>query len=195
MTHADFDGRRLRRVTLTYMPIGGFPQDRHFDDMTPDDLAFVLAALHGRKRRDTKGRAQVVKAMDEARAEQMRWYADQMRSALWGGLGWWRHLVPTRVLGRITDALLDHYWDTTAQWSAELADLHAQTHEIARRVEAVVPRKVAGPRLLCGHLGCLEAIPLDETLTGLPLRWSWSKEPNGGLRCPRHGDVASEQAA
>ncbi|WP_428957902.1 hypothetical protein [Streptomyces sp. cg35] len=178
----------LRRVSLTYMPYGGFPQERHFDHLTPTDLSFVLASLHGRKRRDIKGRAEVIQALDEARRNELEWHADQLHLAIVEGLGWWTRLLPSAAIVRIVDKQLEHYYDTTAKWAAEQADLHALVAELhgrvdrlAYRLKDVASRKpVEGPRLMCGRPGCANSVPLDDPL--LPPGWLWGEK--SGTRVP-----------
>jgi hypothetical protein len=186
----DTENQPLRRVTLTFMPHGGFPQDRHFDHITPADLAFVLGALHGRKRRSLSGRAEVVAALDEARKNELEWYADQARLSVARGLGWWHRLLPTRVVERIVEGLLDQYYDTTAQWMAQLADLHAQVEGLTSRVAvaATARPKPSGPQLLCGHKGCTRGVPLAQKML-LPAGWSWGEDDGHALPspyCPEH---------
>ncbi|MET7363231.1 hypothetical protein ABZS76_33005 [Streptomyces sp. NPDC005562] len=184
-----FENEPLCRVTLTtsYSAYGGFPQEHHFR-LTPDDLAFVLGALHGRKRRTVTGRVEVITALDDARHNALKWYADQVRLSLVQGLGWWRRLLPGRLIERIVEKQMEHYYDTTAQWMAELADLHAQVSGLAGRLPA------EGPTLMCGHGGCRRGVPLAPNIV-LPPGWTWGKSGPGAPTlpcCPEHPAVSRQ---
>ncbi|MFE6000261.1 hypothetical protein ACFQ6C_25930 [Streptomyces sp. NPDC056454] len=171
----------LQRVTLTFMPHGGYPQDRHFDHVTPDDLVFVLGAFAGRKRRSLSGRAEVVAALDAARKGQLEWHEEQLRRGVEEGLGRWRHLVPRWVRMRAVDRLVEEYYLSTAQWAAEMGDLYAQVEALHHKV-ARVPAAPRGPMVLCAE--CTRAVPLSK-LTCLD-SVGWTSDDDGRPRCPEH---------
>ncbi|MGW1436832.1 hypothetical protein ACWD7M_16475 [Streptomyces griseus] len=180
MSQHPTDNAPLRRVSLAFLPHGGYPQERHFDHMTPDDLVFVLGAFAARKRRSLSGRAEVVAALDAARKSQLEWHEEQLRQGLEEGLGRWRHLVPRRVRMRAVDRMVEQYYLSTAQWGAEMGDLYARVDELQRAVPRASVQR--GPMVLCAE--CTRKIPLHQ-LKNLEAV-GWSPDGEGRPRCPEH---------
>lgn len=193
-------------VTLTYKPHGAFlPVDREFPWATPDDLVFVMAAFQARQGRGGRvARSEIVESLHEARDSQVEWHADQMRLSLLQGLGWWAKLLPSRLIDRVVDLWIKHYFDSTSQWAMEMAELYEQVNSLNTRVSAVgraqaqqsAIRQAApsyGPMIHCGG-GCDKAILLEH-LASPPPDWTVSKQKVPF--CPEHSgaDVVTSQAA
>jgi hypothetical protein len=190
-------------VTLTYKPHGAFlPVDREFPWATPDDLVFVLAAFQARQGRGRVTRAEIVEALHEARMSQMEWHEDHMRTALLTGLGWWAKLVPSRLIDRVIELAMNHYYESTSQWAVEMADLYEQVNSLNSRMSDVGRaqtqqariRRAApsyGPMIHCGG-GCDKAILLEH-LASPPPGWTVSEEKVPF--CPEHSgaDVVTSQ--
>ncbi|MFH8483054.1 hypothetical protein [Streptomyces sp. NPDC018055] len=187
MSQRQNDQMPLQRVTLTFMPFGGFPQERHFDHVTPDDLVFVLGAWAARKRRSLSGRAETVAALDAARKSQLEWHEAQLRQGVEEGLGRWRHLVPRWVRMRVADRLVEQYYLSTAQWAAEMSDLYAKVEGLLGEVGSMPAPRPRGPMILCSE--CTRAMPLSKL--ACPESVGWSKDGEGRPRCPEHPVVTS----
>ncbi|MGW7100431.1 hypothetical protein [Streptomyces sp. NPDC054838] len=182
----------LDEVTLSYTPYEGPVQKRRFFGLTPDDLVFILAQLHARTRRTGRGRAAATEALDDARKAQLEWYEDQLRLSLEASLGRWHRFVPASLRHRIVQTQMDHYFDSTAQWASEMADLYARVDRLEYEVGTMdrarsVPAPVIGPRMMCGHAPCGESLPLGEAAV---LPHGWSILASGGVRCPKHAMAA-----
>lgn len=193
-------------VTVTYKPHGAFlPVDREFPWATPDDLVFVLAAFHARKGRGRVTRVEVVEALEESRESQMQWHADRMRLALLRGLGRWAKLLPSRLIDRVIELAMNQYYESTAQWSVEMADLYEQVNWLNSQVGAVSRAQAqqaqirraalpaAGPQVLCAG-GCGKGLPLTDILTLPP---GWTVDEQDAPRCPEHSasDVMTSKVA
>jgi hypothetical protein len=185
----------LKRITLTYLPYGGFPQEHHFNDVTEDDLAFIAVALHARKRRAASGDPEVVRFYDAARRSQLAWYEARLQESFDEGAGWLKRLVPRRIRERILTLQMDYLQDATASWAVELGDLHAQVQDMSRKVNAMSRRRPAertsragggvGVRLMCSTGTCKVTTPLDQHL---PEGWSRGES---GMHCPEHSAPAA----
>ena len=187
-----------KTVTLVYQPHGRFATERTFEGLTDDDMAFVVAALAGRRFRSRYHDADMeqVKATREA---QMEWYATRMVEALYDGLGRWRRLLPMRILKRMTQRQMDYLMDITATWTGELIGMHAEVTRssrppLARRVPAQrsVSAPENGPRERCAATPTTTC--LQEALLGQSLPKGWTRDAAGRPHCPEH-PVAKGEAA
>lgn len=181
-------------ATLTYKPHGAFlPVDLEFPWATPDDMAFILAALKSRQGRGLVTRAEVVAALEEARESQMQWHADRMRISMVKGLGWWARLLGSKRVDRAVELAMGQYYESTGQWALEMADLYEQVNYLNARVgdigrtqaqQAQVRRAAlpAGPQILCAG-GCGKGLPLARPLTLPP---GWTADESGTPSCPEH---------
>ncbi|MCX4799591.1 hypothetical protein OG497_37690 [Streptomyces sp. NBC_01242] len=178
-------------ATLTYTPHGAFlPVDLEFPWATPDDMVFILAAFRARQGRGLVTRAEVVDALEEARESQMAWHADRMRLAMLSGLGRWAKVLPSRLIDRVVELAMNQYYESTAQWAVEMADLYEQVNSLSYRVSALSraqgqARSVAipaGPQILCAG-GCGKGLPLARPLALPP---GWTADERDTPRCPEH---------
>lgn len=194
-------------VTLTYKPHGAFlPVDREFPWATPDDLVFVLAAFQARQGRGRVTKDEVVEALHEARVSQMEWHEDHMRTALLTGLGRWAKLVPSRLMDRVVELAMNHYYESTSQWAVEMADLYEQVNSLNSRMNDVgraqaqqarirqAPRSY-GPMIHCGGKDACDKAILLEHLSAPPV--GWTVDADLVPRCPEHSvaDVVTSKVA
>ncbi|THA72539.1 hypothetical protein E6R60_26795 [Streptomyces sp. A0642] len=187
-----FDQTPLQRVTLTFLPHGGYPQERTFDHITPDDLVFVVAALHARKRRALTGRGEVQEMLATASRSQLEWHEEQLRTALDEGMGAWRHFVPRWIRLRILERLVEQYYVSTAAWGAEMGDLYERVDALQRTVtRGRVSKRVAEPMVLCAGPECSSSIPLRDL--GNPPE-GWAKDASGNPRCADHPVTSASSA-
>lgn len=189
-----------KRVTLVYEPYGRFPVERAFDGLDDNDMAFIVAALAGRRFR-TQHHDADMEELKATRTAQMEWYATRMVEALYAGLGWWQRLLPLKVRKRIVEAQMDYLMDLTATWTGELIGMHAEVARSralpARRLPAPRPRSAPenGPRERCGSTPTSTCE--QQVLLGEPLPEGWTRDAKGRPHCPEHPAVVlvKEQVA
>jgi hypothetical protein len=165
-------------VSLVYTPHGSVvPVDRRFEGLDDTDITFILTGLAGRHMRTPQRFNEDLEQIGESYYSQMSWYADEMVMALYGGLGWWKRLLPMQVRVRIVQKLMELLRDITSSWTGELIGLHA---EIARRPQPVIrPRPAAEPLIPCRCCGAS-----FERADFLPE--GWTADDDGWPRCPAH---------
>ncbi|PPS89432.1 hypothetical protein [Streptomyces sp. MH60] len=184
--------KNVGHVSLVYYPHGQFfPQERVFDAMTDDDLAFLVAGLYARRMR-TSQRHMDLQQLKKTRQGQIAWYADRMIEALYDGLGGWRRLLPMRVRVRIVQAQMDYLRDLTVVWTDELVALHAEATRAGGGVP-LVSRRISsapenGPRVRCG--GTPTSTCTADMLLGEPLPEGWTMGVEDVPHCPEHPVVA-----
>ncbi len=181
-----------KTVTLVYEPHGRFASERVFHGLTDDDVAFVVAALVGR-RYSTGQRDADMEQLKDTREAQIDWYATRMVEALFEGLGRWRRLLPERVLRKVVELQVDYVRDLTATWSAELIGLHSEVSRTRRPLIRRPPRQRSapenGPRIRCAFKPCMSSMLLGE-----PLPEGWTEDASGAPHCPDHPVTKGEAA-
>lgn len=160
-------------VSLAYRLPGGFPDEvRH--ELIMDDFLFVLTSL--RARDQEHGGINIDTLGPHARAARMLTIganASQIDTAVDTALGWWRHLLPNRVIDRICDKVMVAVGHNGAKHAAELANMHSRTMN-----RVLQPR---GPRTKCAVLRCNWSTPLNQTQ---PKGWTYDSDRIPF--CPQH---------